>query len=58
MPEAYAKRHDYFMTRYFENPTKTKVLNFSRLVFPINKEGYIVPCSLYIKILPNLDFGI
>ena len=29
-----------------------------RPVYPMNKAGYIVPCVLFIKILPNLDKGI
>ena len=33
-------------------------MNKDRIAFPINKEGYIVPCTLYIQILPTLENGI
>jgi len=33
-------------------------MGMERTVFPINKQGYMVPCSLMIKVLPNLDDGI
>jgi len=26
-----------------------------RLVFPLNKKGFIVPCTLTTKIVPNID---
>jgi len=46
------------MKRYFNNPSIIRVLNTSRIVFPINKNNFITPCSLYIKVLPNLNDGI
>jgi len=45
------------MRNYFET-SDPKVIGHERLVFPLNKDGYIVPCSLMIKVLPNLDEGI
>jgi PAS domain S-box-containing protein len=57
MPKVYADIHDSFMRRYFET-SEAKLIGSERLVFPVNKQGYIVPCSLMVKILPNLDEGI
>lgn len=45
------------MKNYFET-SEAKVIGQERIVFPINKHGYMVPCSLMIKVLPNLDEGI
>src|SRR5690606_30150303 len=35
-----------------------RVMGQERIVFPINKDGYIIPSSLMIKVMPNLDEGI
>ncbi len=46
------------MLRYFETNVSNNIIGIERIVLPINKGGYLVPCSLMIKILPNLDEGI
>jgi hypothetical protein len=57
MPKAIADLHDGFMRNYFET-SEAKVIGIERVVFPVNKSGYVVPCTLMIKVLPNLDEGI
>jgi PAS domain S-box-containing protein len=56
MPKCYADVHDKFINNYFET-AKDKIINMDRIVFPQNKQGYVVPCTLLIKVLPNLDEG-
>lgn len=57
MPKVYADLHDKFINNYFET-SQDKVIGIDRIVYPQNKQGYVVPCTLLIKILPNLDDGI
>ena len=57
IPKIIGDLHDGFMKNYFET-SDSKVIGVERVVFPLNKEGYVVPCSLMIKVLPNLDEGI
>lgn len=57
MPKIIGDAHDGFMKNYFES-SEPVVMGQERIVFPINKGGYLVPCSLMIKILPTLDDGI
>lgn len=56
-PKVYSEIHDTFMKKYFET-SEGKVFGQERFVFPVTKAGYIVPCTLMVKILPNLDEGI
>jgi len=57
MPKVYADIHDSLMRNYFET-SQSKIIGIERIVFPVNKGGYLVPCTLMIKILPNLEEGI
>lgn len=58
MPRYLAEVHDSIMKNYFETSKFKNVIGLERFVLPINKGGYLVPCTLMIKILPNLDEGI
>ncbi len=58
MPKYLAEVHNKFMKDYFENTKKDTIVGKERFVLPINKQGYLVPCTLMIKILPNLEDGI
>ncbi len=58
MPRYLANVHDGFMRNYFETSKARNVIGIERFVLPINKAGYLVPSTLMIKILPNLDEGI
>lgn len=57
MPKVYADFHDKFINNYFET-SQERVIGVDRIVFPQTKQGYITPCTLLIKVLPNLDDGI
>lgn len=57
MPKAIADLHDGFMRNYLETSVP-KVIGTERLVLCQDKSGYLVPCTLMIKVLPNLDEGI
>ena len=57
MPKVYADLHDGFMRNYLET-SESRVIGMERVVFPQNKNGYLVPCTLMIKVLPNLNEGI
>jgi PAS domain S-box-containing protein len=57
MPKILGDSHDSVMKRYFET-SEPHVIGVERLMFPTNKSGYMVPCTLMIKVLPTLDEGI
>ena len=57
MPSVYANIHNQLMNRYFET-AESDVIGSERLMFPLNKHNYLVPTTLMIKVLPNLDQGI
>ncbi|KAM3130308.1 hypothetical protein pb186bvf_017604 [Paramecium bursaria] len=57
MPKVYADQHDQFMKSYLET-SDSKVIGQERMLLAQNKNSYLVPCTLMIKVLPNLDEGI
>jgi len=57
MPRFFSEIHDGFMRNYFES-SDAKVIAIERVVFPLDKNGYIMPCTLMAKILPNLSDGL
>lgn len=57
MPKIIRDLHDGFMRNYFET-SEAHIIGQERNVFPINRKGYMVPCTLMIKVLPTLDDGI
>ena len=57
MPDIIGDAHDGIMRKYFET-TQGKVMGKERAVYPMTKSGYIVPCTLMIKVYPNLNEGI
>lgn len=59
MPKIIADIHDSLLKNYFES-SESKIVGtgMERIVYPQNKNGYIIPCTLMIKVLPNLDEGI
>ncbi len=57
LPRGLAEIHDKFMNNYLQT-SEEKTINKEMLTFPVNKAGYIVPCSLMVKVLPNLNAGI
>jgi PAS domain S-box-containing protein len=57
MPKIFSDNHQRLLMRYFNDPSD-KPLNFVRAIYAMNKAGYVIPCSLTAKILPNLNEGI
>lgn len=57
MPKIYADYHTNFMLSYFDKD-KGKAMNNERMVYSMSKDGYIIPCTLLIKVLPSLFDGI
>ena len=51
MPKVFAERHDDFMKAYFKS-NDSKIIGKDRFVMGINKDGFLVPCSLMLKVLP------
>mgnify|MGYP000952821047 CR=1 FL=1 len=56
-PKVFGEIHNAILENYFDN-ADNKVYGTEKLVFPVNKQGYIVPCTLMSKILPSLDEGL
>ena len=57
MPRVYGNMHDSFLDRFLET-SQSKTIGVERVVMSLNKSGYIVPSTLMVKILPNLEEGI
>ena len=45
------------MRRYMET-SEARIIGKERFILPQTKSGYVVPCTLMVKVLPNLDDGI
>ena len=57
MPKAYGDMHDKFIQKYL-NTSYSTIIGQERMIMCQNKQGYIIPCSLMIKVLPSLQEGI
>lgn len=57
MPKLLQSIHDGLVSNYIETSVP-KAIGYERLITPINKEGFLVPSILMIKILPNLEEGL
>ena len=57
LPECLRQHHNNFMRRYFKL-NRPKVMDSERAVFPMDKNGFILPQSLLIKVVPNLSKGL
>ena len=57
MPDVFAKHHNSFIENFLESGDIDHI-NKGRVVFPVDKEGYLVPCSIILKVLPNLGDGL
>lgn len=49
--------HDKLMERYYETAV-AMIVGVERIVFPQNKAGWLVPCTIMIKVMPSLEDGI
>ncbi|EGR28256.1 PAS domain S-box family protein [Ichthyophthirius multifiliis] len=57
MPKLLQQIHDGLVQNYIDTSVP-KAIGIERLITPVNKDGYLIPCILMIKILPNLDEGL
>ncbi|KAL4459259.1 hypothetical protein ABPG73_001296 [Tetrahymena malaccensis] len=57
MPKVVGDMHDKFMRRFFDT-SQSNLIGHERFVFCLHKKGYLIPCTIMIKVLPNLDNGI
>jgi len=57
IPRVIGDVHEKFMRRYFDT-SESKLVDRERNIFCLHKNGYLVPCTIMIKVLPNLDDGI
>ena len=57
IPRVIGDVHEKFMRRYFDT-SESKLIDRERNIFCLHKNGYLVPCTIMIKVLPNLDDGI
>ena len=57
MSKCFADQHDGFLMRYMGCSESTMV-GSERMVLAQNKQGYLVPCTLMVKVIPNLEEGI
>ena len=57
LPKVFLDLHDGFIRRFMET-SESNAIGVERLVFPMKKAGYIIPCTILIKVIPNLDEGI
>ena len=57
MPKHYADNHDEFMRRYFKEEN-CRVMNKTRTVFGLKRNGCIKSFKLRLKILPDLEKGL
>jgi hypothetical protein len=57
IPKIIAEIHDDLVIRYLDTSI-SRAIGKERFVLPIDKQGYMVPSILMIKILPNLEKGL
>lgn len=57
MPNIIARLHDDFIKNFFET-SKSNRVGRETMIYPMNKSGYIVPCTITVKIIPNLNDGL
>jgi PAS domain S-box-containing protein len=54
MPPVYEKLHTQFLKNFFEDrQVERKSLHEERVVYAVNKKGYLIPSSLMIKLMPD-----
>lgn len=57
MPKLISSIHDGLVSHYIDTSIP-KAIGCERLITPTNKDGFLVPSVLMIKILPNLEDGL
>ena len=57
LPKYFHERHDKFMENFLKSENQ-KVMNTTRLVFPMNQKGFIKACTLHLKIISSVNEGV
>lgn len=57
IPERIAVFHDNFVLRFFET-SKGTFFNKNRIVTCMNKDGFVIPGEVLLRIMPNIQAGI
>lgn len=57
MPRFFADIHDNILLQSYENP-RSRVQGVYRVVMGQNKDGYMLPLHLVIRLIPTLEVGI
>lgn len=57
MPKIFSDYHDAQVLNFLKSSNET-VMGKERLVLGEDRQGYMVPCLLMIKVYPNLEEGI
>lgn len=58
IPEVIATHHNAYIEKYFETREDSNVNSvISKLVLPQHAKGHLVPCSIFIRLVPNLENG-
>ena len=57
IPPAIANRHTQYIRKWVES-YKNSFINKTRITFFINKDNYLCPVILYVKLLPTIENGI
>ena len=59
MPEVIGVNHNAHLEAYFERQESSNINEVTKkLIFGQHSEGYIVPCSKLVRIVPNLENGV
>ena len=51
MPSVFGDIHDKFIQDFLDT-TQSKILNKEKVVYAKSKEGYLIPCTIMIKLMP------
>ena len=57
MPRYFSEKHDKFMEDFIKTENQ-KVVNSTRVIFPLHRRGFIKACSLHLKIVSSVSKGI
>lgn len=57
MPLAFAENHNRWMSRYFHS-NEDSVMNSERKIIALDSKGFMIACTLLIKVLPTMRKGI
>lgn len=59
IPEIVGANHCFYMEKYFKERKDSNVNNvISKLVLPQHSKGYLVACTAFIRLVPNLERGV